>query len=382
MKTKTPTTSNNYRYTTKTLNTCGTLHKNNENNKEFKKGDQIIFDGKPYEKESDIASQFNHFYKNIALDICNNIDKPINSPNYYLRQSKAPNEPLELTEITQNDVKMAVKSLSNTSSTGPDNISNKVLKKILPIIIDDLTNCINKSLKDSKFPQSLKTSKIKPIAKPKKDKSNPDNWRPIAQLSPLSKIYEKTIMNQITEQLNRKEILDPNQFGFRKGHSTAHPLMIAKDYIERELNNKKYVCLIALDLKKAFDCIKTDGCLQNKIKYFCQNDQILNWFEDYFQDRYQFVNWGNSDSDKVKNHRISIIQGSKNGPSLFNLYLNDLPKITKLKSVLYADDCTFICSHKNPTELNKMINSELEIIKDYFNANGLEVSISKTTYMI
>ena len=126
-------------------------------------------------------------------------------------------------------------------------------------------------------------------------------------------------MNQITEQLNRKEILDPNQFGFRKGHSTAHPLMIAKDYIERELNNKKYVCLIALDLKKAFDCIKTDGCLQNKIKYFCQNDQILNWFEDYFQDRYQFVNWGNSDSDKVKNHRISIIQGSKNGPSLFNL---------------------------------------------------------------
>ena len=64
------------------------------------------------------------------------------------------------------------------------------------------------------------------------------------------------------------------------------------------------------------------------------------------------------------------------------MYLTDLPKITKLKSVLYADDCTFLCSHKNPTELNKIINSELEIIKDYFNANGLALSISKTTYMI
>ena len=151
-------------------------------------------------------------------------------------------------------------SLSSKSSTGPDKISNKVLKMILPHIITDLTSC--------------KFARIK-------------------------------------IQLERQEIIDPNQFGFRKGHSTVHPLMITKDFIENELNKRNYVCLIALDLKKAFDCIKTDGSLQNKVNYYCQNKQITNWIDSYFKDRQQITSWGSSNSNKIKNHRISVIQGSK-----------------------------------------------------------------------
>ena len=132
----------------------------------------MTFNGITYEKEPDIATQFNIFYKNIALDICQSIEKPINPPNYYLEKSKAPDNPLELTEVTQKDVKTAVMSLSNKSSTGPDNISNKVLKRMLPHIINDLTNCINKSLSEAKFPESLKISKIIPIYKQTRTKVN------------------------------------------------------------------------------------------------------------------------------------------------------------------------------------------------------------------
>ena len=155
-------------------------------------------------------------------------------------------------------------------------------------------------------------------------------------------------MKQITEQLVRQDIIDLNQFGFRKGHSTVHPLMITKDFIESELNKRNYIYLIALDLKKAFDCIRTDGCLQNKIKYYCQNDQITNWIDSYFKNRQQFTSWGNYISNKVQNHPISVIQGSKSGPDLYNLYVNDLSKSTDLKSVLYADDSNFLYSNKNP----------------------------------
>ena len=158
--------------------------------------------------------------------------------------------------------------------------------------------------------------------------------------------------------------------------------MITKNFIENELNNRNYVCLITLDLKKAFDCIKTNGCLQKKISYFSQNDHITNWFDSYFEDRMQFTNWGPFNSEMVKNHKISVIQGSKNGPNLFNIYINDLSKITKLKSVLFADDANFLCSNKDPEMLCKEVNEEIAIIKDYFDANGLSVSISKTTYMI
>ena len=82
------------------------------------------------------------------------------------------------------------------------------------------------------------------------------------------------------------------------------------------------------------------------------------------------------------NHPISIIQGSKSGPFWYNLFVNDLPKITTLLSVLFADDANFLCANKNPELLCKQVNEEMAKIIDYFNSNGLSVSIEKTTYMI
>ena len=110
--------------------------------------------------------------------------------------------------------------------------------------------------------------------------------------------------------------------------------MITRNFIEKELSNQKYVCLITIDLKKAFDSIKTNQELQNKIRYYSKSDHITKWFNSYFKDRMQFTNWGHASSETVKNHPIYIIQGSKNGPKLFNLMINELPKITNLTSAL------------------------------------------------
>ena len=48
-----------------------------------------------------------------------------------------------------------------------------------------------------------------------------------------------------------------------------------------------------------------------------------------------FTNWGSAISETVKKHPISITQGLKKGPKLFNVIINELPKITNLFSVLY-----------------------------------------------
>ena len=124
------------------------------------------------------------------MEICEKIKKSINTPNFYLEKSKAPHQPIELSEVSLNDVKSAVMSLTSKSSTSPDEISNKVLEKIPPHISKDLTLCINKSLNEAKFPEVLKISKITPIPKPKKDRNDPNSWPPITQLSPMSKMYK------------------------------------------------------------------------------------------------------------------------------------------------------------------------------------------------
>ena len=255
------------------------------------------------------------------------------------------------------------------------------MKKIINSIVKYLTICINKSFREEKIPQILKVSRISPLFK-SLDRTNPINWRPLAQLLTWSKIFEKCLMTQVIENCDRQEIIDPNQFGFRSSHSTVHPLLLIKNFIESELKQKKYVAIIAVDYEKAFDCVSTNGPLQQKIKYYTKSDKITNWIDSFYKNRTQFTIWNNTNSEIIKNHEISIVQGSNLGPKNFNFYINDLPKASKLLTILFADDSTFLASSKSPDLLNKFVNDELRNIKDYSDANKISYSQKKTTYMI
>ena len=140
----------------------------------------------------------------------------------------------------------------------------------------------------------------------------------------------------MNEQLDRYEIISPNQFGFRSKHSTIHPILLIKHFIEQELQKKKHVIMVTLDIQKAFDCVKTDGILKNKIKYYTKSQIITKWIDSYYKNRKQYTIWGKEKSETVKNHKISIVQGSNIGSKMFNFYINDLPNITKCEIFLFA----------------------------------------------
>ena len=188
-------------------------------------------------------------------------------------------------------------------------------------------------------------------------------------------------MLQVTEFFTRHEVITPKQFGFRQAHSTFHPLICVKNYIETKLQKKEHIILISLDLQKAFDCVKTNGQLQQKIDYYTKSSILTNWIDSYYRERRQFTVWEGENSTTLKNHDISIVQGSSMGPKMFNIYVNDLPNITNCYTVLFADDSNFLISHKDPEILNRMANEELNKIAEYFNHNGLSANISKTTYL-
>lgn len=72
---------------------------------------------------------------------------------------------------------------------------------------------------------------------------------------------------------------------------------------------------------------------------------------------------------------------------LFNLYINDLPRVTKTKTILFADDTTIIISNNEKlTEVNKYnfemtINTTIERIINWMTSNNLRVNINKTKLM-
>ena len=63
-------------------------------------------------------------------------------------------------------------------------------------------------------------------------------------------------------------------------------------------------------------------------------------------------------------------------------FLNDLPSTTKLTPTLFADDTVLSISGSNSTELQSIVNTELEKVTEWLRFNKLSLNYSKTSYMI
>ena len=70
------------------------------------------------------------------------------------------------------------------------------------------------------------------------------------------------------------------------------------------------------------------------------------------------------------------------GPILFLLYINDLPKVTSLFTLLYADDTSFLISGKSLEEITITLNAELKKVCDWFRSNKLSLHPEKTKCMV
>ena len=87
-----------------------------------------------------------------------------------------------------------------------------------------------------------------------------------------------------------------------------------------------------------------------------------------------------SDEKKIV---CGVPQSSILGPLLFLLYTNDLPlSSSNSHSIICADDTNVLFSHRDPSQLEKVINHELKTISNWFKFNKLSLNIDKTNFMI
>ena len=77
-----------------------------------------------------------------------------------------------------------------------------------------------------------------------------------------------------------------------------------------------------------------------------------------------------------------VPQGSILGPTLFFLYVKDLPKITEFSVRLFANDTVMTMSDNTLEKLNAAANNEAKIIDEWLTSNKLTLSTSKTSFML
>lgn len=102
------------------------------------------------------------------------------------------------------------------------------------------------------------------------------------------------------------------------------------------LDDKESLDIIYCDFKKAFDSVPHQRLLK-KISAYGIRGQILNWIRDFLADRKQevVVRGVRSSLETVTS---GVPQGSVLGPTLFNLYVNELPELVQSQIKLFADD--------------------------------------------
>ena len=326
---------------------------------------------------SDIANTFNSYFTSVGPDLA----AKINCGDIHF--SKFLSRPLSKTiffnTTTQSEIISITKNFKSKRSTGYDGFSMKLIKQIIYSIAAPLEYIFNMSLSVGICPNLLKVARVIPIHK-KEDKTNVTNYRPISLLPSLSKILEKLVYKRLLSFLIINNILNQNQFGFRKNHSTDFAIIQLLDKITDLLAKKEQIIAVYMDLSKAFDTIDHKTLL-HKLNNYGIRGIALSWLKSYLSDRQQFVCIDGHNSS-MSNIKCGVPQGSILGPLLFLIYVNDIINSSSiLKFVMFADDTTILASHKDMNQLIYILNSELMKISCWFKCNKLSLNINKTNFM-
>jgi hypothetical protein len=324
-----------------------------------------------------VANKFNEYFTSVADSISSNLpDIPIMqlSPNI------PPTEQRILYETNEEEVLKTINDLKTTKSVGHDNIPTELLKNCADLILTPLTQLINQSLTEGIFPNKLKIAKIIPIFK-SGDRTSLSNYRPIALLPVISKVYEKIVRKRLVEYLDANNIIDHKQYGFRSKSNTETALFDLLSNIQTQTQRKRKVGLVFYDLQKAFDTVNIEILLT-----LLQNSGIhgndLKWFASYLNDRLQYVEIGGVKSNQLR-ITSSVPQGSVLGPILFLLYVNNIQHL-KLhgQPQLYADDIAILYNNQSFDEVKTNIKEDFVLLSKWTASMKLSINYEKSKILL
>ena len=267
--------------------------------------------------------------------------------------------------VSIEEVSRLIRSLSKKSSP-LYLIHTSTLKRFSHLFVPKIFKLTNFSFSQAIFPASFKTAQILHLLKKRNlDPTISFNYRPISNLSTISKIIESLVLSRITSHVSSSSNFNSFQSAYRKHHSTETTLLLITDSLRNICFTGHGAVLVSLNLSAAFDTFDQNTLIVILNRHFNVSDLTLSWFRSYLSQRSQFVKMDNFSS--LTSLNSGVPQGSVLDPILFSLYTSPMCSIIVQHHLLFhqfADEITFFTevSHLDPNPTLLQLSSCLSAL--------------------
>ena len=217
------------------------------------------------------------------------------------------------------------------------------------------------------------------------DESELESFRPVSNLSFMSKIIKKIVARQLIRYLDEFDMIPKFQSGFRAFHSAETTLARLLSDIHMAMDRGDVTLLALLDVSAAFDSVDHDIFVNRLRISFEITGRALNWLNSFIHGRAQSIVIRDRRSH-WRRVRTGVLQGSVLGPLLYVLFTSDVPRILaelNLGIQQYADNTQGYVHGRaeNAADSMGLLQDAILKIESWMSSNRLKFTQNKTQYI-
>ena len=237
--------------------------------------------------------------------------------------------------FTLGEVEAAISKLKKGKAPGPDSYPPEIFIYAGDYMREAILVLFSLSWSEGVLPDIWKSADIKFLRKPNKsDYYTTAAYRPISLTPCLAKLMESLILTRLQSHIEGMKLIDPEQEGFRKNHSTTNAVLRLTETIADGLAT----AAIFVDLKGAFDRVWRNGLI-HKLHQMGITGRMLRWIHNFLTSRTARCHIQDT-AGPTFSTSVGLPQGSVLSPVLFNTYIIDMYEKSGGKCVKFADDGT------------------------------------------